>query len=197
MCTQDLEQISLVSEVGRKIVSEYDIKRMVFSSNSLRLLDIRGSYCHIWEPAVLVRKEASESTSVKVSEGVQVPKIDDVKAWDRNRDLSALAAHDSGEYLFAGREDGAVALFETRTGSISQELYQHAKFVGITTLAWSQKVSALASSDTSGRYIVRSINRDASRLWVVKDAVIDSRSAGTIEQMIFSSDGQISIGIIC
>lgn len=73
---------------------DYSIKGMAFSSNSLRILDIRGICCHVWEPAVLVRKEASDDISEMVSEGIQVARVEDIKVWGRNRKLSALAAPD-------------------------------------------------------------------------------------------------------
>lgn len=53
-----------------KIVAFDDpIRSLTFTSNSLRLLDKRGSTCNVWEPSVLVRSEQNDDESVSDAVG--------------------------------------------------------------------------------------------------------------------------------
>jgi len=60
----DFETLKLHCRIN---LDEHGIKALVFGADSRRLLDIRGSECRAWDPAVLLRQDVDEETSDIVS----------------------------------------------------------------------------------------------------------------------------------
>lgn len=137
-----------------KVVAFDDpIRRLTFSGNSLRLLDIRGSTCNVWEPSILVRSEQDEDESVSdvVSRSPGIVESEDME------DINQLTAMLPGPaVIFIGKEDGAVAVYDPGTGSQIQQLYRH-EHATVSTLSWSAAKNILASADFASKVIVTSL----------------------------------------
>jgi len=141
-----------------KIVAFDDpIRSLTFTSNSLRLLDIRGSTCNVWEPSVLVRSEQNDDESVSDAIGRNPVIVESEDAEDIVF-LTAMVPG-TGSSVFVGREDGNVALYDTATGAgkQGQVLYPHAAGAAVSAFSWSEAAATLASADLASNVIVTKI----------------------------------------
>lgn len=131
----------LVTGSGHGLIKIYDFKTMnllhqifqhqqaigaiAFNSNGNRFFEIKGSYCNIWEPSVLVRRSKSgEGTSLESSDHVPpLPDVNNAESDNEEETISFLAAHHESENVFCERENGAVAAHTTKPRKVAQELY--------------------------------------------------------------------------
>lgn len=171
---------------------EYDIKALVFASNSLRFFDIRGNNCNAWEPSVLVRKDSSDDCSSQPYSGEIPPSALFVhsKVWNEDRTITAVVDHHGGDLLFCGREDGSIALYEAKTGKVLHELCSHARMVAIRFLSWSLHEGILASTDTSSRFIARKVNQTVGDAWRAESPIFNNRASQAIVQILTSPSGK-------
>lgn len=65
----------------------------------------------------------------------------------------------SGSSIFVGKEDGAVAVYDTATGAGKQvqDLYHHSAGAAVSTFSWSEAAATLASADLASNVIVTKI----------------------------------------
>ncbi|TVY14338.1 Vegetative incompatibility protein HET-E-1 [Lachnellula arida] len=153
----DLESLTLIHKL---IASDQSIKSLAFSSDGLRFVDVRGSQCNIWEPSVLVHQNSRENDSV--SDTVpQDPTIVGIASLENLTDITALACHYSGDYVFCGKDNGTVALYSAATGTEIQVLYNHVLGTEINYLACQKNSDLIVSADASSRFMVwRIIKKD-------------------------------------
>lgn len=186
----DFETLRLMYRVT---ASDYNVNAIVFTNNNLRFFDIRNDHCNVWEPAVLVRQidtgdGQSENISEEISSG---PQITGAHLWDDDLTITAMIDHHEGDILFCGREDGSVAVFETKTGKQVQVLYSHAKNIAVSSLCWNQPESTLVSTDISGRFLARKISQASPGKWSAEKPLLDERSAKAIRQVLINPTGKL------
>ena len=171
---------------------DYNVRAVVFASNSLRFFDIRGDHCNAWEPSVLVRKDSSDECSSELySEEIHPFALTvHAKIWSEDHTITAIVDHHGGDFLFCGREDGSIALYEVKSGKVAHELYNHGKMVSISFLYWSPREGILASTDTASRFVVRKIDQITGGVWQAEDPILDSRVSHAIVQILISSSGK-------
>ncbi len=160
------------------------INKMVFSSDNLRFIDIRGRQCNVWGPAIMVRNEADEDHSDVVSTApreVQITEVDDLAY------IVAIACHRSTDSIFCGAEDGSINVFDSGTGRKVQELYCQTNGIAITLLALCEKNTLLASADLSGKVSVRKIVRQLNK-WKAETPLLSLKAEQAICQVILNSD---------
>ena len=134
------------------------VRSLAFSSDSLRFADIRGSHCHLWEPAVLVHDEVEEGSQSELSQGSTfVSRSRDGEESSQEAAICAVCFDDSGNYAFCGKLDGTVALFETQSATHRDVLYRHALNVRITCIAYHERGSFLMTADESGRILIHKL----------------------------------------
>lgn len=185
----DFETLQLMYRIT---AYDHDIRAIAFTSNSLRYFDIRGDHCNIWEPSVLIRKnyDGEEAESEPHSEEVQTSaQIVGATIWEDSLTITALVAHHRGEFVFAGRENGTVSVFETKTGTVVKELAGHIKDVSILHMDWNIKANLLASTDISGRFIVREVLNPSASVWESGLPLLSGRVSEAISQILISTDG--------
>lgn len=178
----------------------YDIKALVFSTDSLRFFDIRGPHCNVWEPTALVRKSTNDSTDNSMDDditryssnvsSVEPEHVPEEEDWAQNKTITALVSHHSGDFLFCAREDGSVFGYNARGGDIVQDLFHHDEHIAVSLLVWNPMESLLASTDLSGRFTVRKINIRRSERWDVAQPVIDRRSDHAIHDILIQPNGE-------
>jgi WD40 repeat protein len=185
----DFETLRLMYSITAE---DCHIRAIAFASNSLRFFDVGGSHCNVWEPSVLVRRvESDDDYSEACSEEVpNTAKLVGAKLWDDSLTITAIANHHDEKFVFCGRENGSVVLFDTKTGKPAQELYSHAKDVAVSLLEWNQQGCVLASADVSGRFTVRNITRGISGSWQARELMIDYRMDQAIRQILLSPSGK-------
>lgn len=188
----DFETLRLIHRIT---ASDYNVSAMVFASNNLRFFDIRNDHCNIWEPSVLVRQidssdTQSESVSAEIPGDLQVTGASLASIWDGEKTITAMIDHHLGHFVFCGREDGSIGLFQTDTGKQLQTLYHHARNTAISSLCWNQQENLLASTDISGRFLARKLTQTSSGQWTSSAPLLDQRSTQAISQLLISSSGK-------
>ncbi|KAL9120228.1 MAG: hypothetical protein Q9187_003215 [Circinaria calcarea] len=186
----DFETLRLMYRVA---ASDYNVNAIVFTNNNLRFFDIRNDHCNVWEPAVLVRQiESGDGQSENVSEEVPSgPQIRDAHLWDDDLTITVMVVHHNGDVLFCGREDGSVAVFETKTGKPVQVLHSHAKNIAVLSLCWNPVESILVSTDISGRFLARKVSPASPGKWTAEKPLLDERSAKAIRQVLMNPAGKL------
>ena len=185
----DFETLKLMY---RTSAYEYDIRAIVFASNSLRFFDIRGDHYNVWEPSVLVRRtDSGDDQSETFSEEIPTPaQFVGTRLWDDGATVTSCADHHEGQFMFCGRENGSIDVLEVKTGKVLQELCSHTNNVAIWLLAWNKQEGLLTSTDSSGRFLTRKVSRQTSGSWVANGPQVDSVSAEVISQIVVSPSGK-------
>jgi WD40 repeat protein len=161
---------------------KYDelVTGLAFSPDSTRFYDIRGEFCHVWEPDALVRAsdiEHDELSSYESSTSDTV-NTDPILSKDDTSQIpiTALALDSSGCYYCCGKEDGSVTIYTIPDGAKSRKVTAHSTSVSIVYIGWSQSTKYLVSADDSGRVIAKRLEppTTAKNRWAVF-AVFDIR----------------------
>lgn len=159
------------------------INKMVFSSDSLRFIDIRGPQCNVWGPSILIRNEPDEESSdvLSIAPGeVQITDADDVAF------IAAIEYHRSTDSIFCGAEDGSIDVFNASTGRKIQHLCIQTAGIAITFLALCEKNGLLASADLTGKVLVRKILKDRNK-WKVDEPILSLQVDQAIFQVVLNS----------
>ncbi|KAH0559298.1 hypothetical protein GP486_004190 [Trichoglossum hirsutum] len=185
----DFETLRLIYSITTE---DHYIRALAFASNSLRFFNIGGSHCNIWEPSVLVRRvEPEDNYSEPCSDDApNIAQVASSKLWDDSLTITAIVDHHSGDFVFCGRENGSVVVFDTKTGKPMQELYWQSKDIAVSLLDWNHQESVLASTDASGRFTARKVAREISGLWQVSEPLINDRADHAIRQILLSPNGK-------
>jgi WD40 repeat protein len=165
----DLETLTLMHKI---ISSDHSIRSLAFSVDGIRFIDIRGSQCNIWGPPILVHADHGETR--RISDTI----LEDPSVVGVNigavPEITALVCHSNGDYIFCGRDDGAIALFSSSDGKEAQILYNHAQGVAIKLLIWGSKSNTLVSADAASRFMIWRIMESKS-IVTVKGPLLDDR----------------------
>ncbi len=128
----------------------HGIKSLAFSGDSLQFVDIRGSQCNVWEPSVLVRQNADEEHSDSDAISTATKEISSATI-EELISITAIVSHPTMDFVFCGKDDGTVMLFESVHGKVQKELYSHVEDISVTLLRLGNNV--LVSADASSRLI--------------------------------------------
>lgn len=177
---------SILTSIYRIDAFEEGIKALAFSVNNLRFLDIRGSQCRVWEPAVLVRKDLEDETQSELSDPVQ-PSVKAVGMLEgeRKSDLTAIECHPSGEFVFCGKQDGSVAVYSTKDGKQIALLYHHTAGISVTSLAFGNLALVMVSADESGRVIIQRLKNIANE-WSATSILADVRFDHLVRRLLLN-----------
>lgn len=148
--------------------SNFYIKQLAFSRDNLHFCDIRGSQCNVWEPAVLLR----DSVGDDISEATSTSLIE-VVASDNKVKISAMVLQPHGEFVFCGKDDGSVSLYELKTGAQVRTLYRHKSLVRILT--WWPQSDIIMSIDVSNRIFTWNLKKSQKEGWVAEKMLFQSR----------------------
>ena len=137
----------------------------------------------------MIRTDPEETDSVSETAPLEATVVG-VSSNDDAKEITALACHVSGAYVFCGKEDGAVALYSTTTGKEVDVMYRHAQGIAIKALESGSKSNLIVSADASSRFLVWRLVTLSGSL-AVQGPIIDSRITGhSITQLHFSQDEQ-------
>lgn len=165
---------------------------MIFSSNSLRALDVRGKSCNAWEPTVLVRKSSMDDNSSDPEEYlVATPESPSqaVRPFDDSRVVTVITQTHDEKFFFCGREDGSVTIHHLKTGQVVLELKLHA--AEIRHLDFDHKKARLLSVDTSRRCVFTQLIPTPSKSAPLAQGenILDHRAQAAITQALVSPNG--------
>lgn len=169
-----------------RITSEEDnIRMVVFSSDSRRLLDIRGCQCRVWDPTVLVRQDVDEDYSDTVSVST-APQEYTEKSTDGVVLISSGVCHRSQNVFLSGKEDGSVYLHETRTGQQSHKLFGHADGAAVLYLYLDEDNQIVISVDHSSRVMAHRL-AIGQQGWEASKPLFDHREGVAVNQVLCNS----------
>ncbi|KAJ0121991.1 hypothetical protein J7T55_002502 [Diaporthe amygdali] len=181
---QLLYRINSLDEVASSIM---------FASNSLRLYDVRGRSCNVWEPSVLVRKSSMDDNSSEPEEfsGPLPEGIGDHSAHSLldTKTITVIAPAHDDHYHFCGREDGSVTIHDNRNGTVVLEIKLHS--VQICHLHFEARSSTLLSVDISSRCVMTRLERPSSGFqnWSQEACVMDHRAQASVTQSLMKPSG--------
>ncbi|KAL2024321.1 hypothetical protein VTK56DRAFT_8803 [Thermocarpiscus australiensis] len=134
---------------------EERIMGIVFASNSLRLFDLRGNTCNVWEPAVLIKKNLADDSSSEEADDYFTPSTNLVctRTFADSKAITVMAQAGDSNYVICGRDDGSITIHDVNSGKVCAELKFHARMVDIRHLEWNAQSSVLFSVDASLRCI--------------------------------------------
>ncbi|KAI9889610.1 MAG: hypothetical protein M1814_005118 [Vezdaea aestivalis] len=159
--------------------ADCSIRALSFSTDNLRFLDVRGTQCNVWEPAVLGLAKQDESSTEQadwqpIIKGME---NDDV-------DITSIQIEDSGKFFFVGRSDGSLSLYDMGSGQQRKVLYRHNHQTSVISTLWGSQKKLVATSDTACRFIVCTLIPDEEFGWKVLNKLIDRRADSKVLQIL-------------
>ena len=167
------------------------IRGFAFSADGLRIFDVRGDQCNIWEPPALVRRnEMNDESSIASSDGASTiaPPTVYAKLNQDGRSITTLTALSQYDAMFCGREDGSVAVYSSLTGHLVQELLSHACDIAVKCLHISLSGKLLVSVDVSGRVLACNLSIQKGPRVTEAWLVLDRGAPDVVEQILISDD---------
>ena len=178
----DFESLSLLYHVLSPATS---FRMINFVSDGSSVVDVIDSGMRIWIPAALVRKNIEEDQSIS-DDALHLAATEGEYETRRVSKITALCAHHSLPIVFAGKHNGQVIAFDTKTGQQIAVLYTHPHSAYVSWLAVSQN-NMMASSDVNCIIKVWNLKPALSpaHLYTYSAAHIKGR----IKQLCFSARG--------
>lgn len=173
---------------------QFQIPGLVFSSDNLRLFDIRGQCCNVWEPLVLIPRGGSDDSSSE-PHSEEVANNDTVASrahfFQWGEAITAIESAFDGIALFVGCQDGTIDICDSATGEIVDKLKLHDSHAPIQQVDWNDKEKTLFSIDISGRCILTKVEFDPRKRTQIRVTKrLDHREqAGCPFQAILSPQG--------
>ncbi|KAI9718673.1 MAG: hypothetical protein M1828_006608 [Chrysothrix sp. TS-e1954] len=166
------------------------VRDLAFSPDAHRILDARGSTCHIWEPDVLAYYNEVDRGDAQVSLGEASTGAEAAIAdTDHGQSqVTTIVCDDKDLYYCCGRDDGSVSIHAMIDGHRLRKLYSHDDFTAVVTLTWSSSLKFIISGDDSGRVIAKRL-RFKDQRWAVYP-LFDFGMESWIQQILFSRDEQ-------
>ncbi|KAI1137581.1 NACHT and WD domain protein [Hypoxylon sp. FL0543] len=184
----DFESLSLLYRVLSPASS---LRLLSFTSDGLSVVDATHYDMRIWSPAVLVRKNVRKNVDEDQSpvDGVlQLATIEGQYEALRKSRITALCAHPSLAFVFAGKYTGQVIAFNTQTGQQVSVLYSHSPSDFVTQIAVSEK-DYIASSDADCVLQVWKLATSQPAIPTCDFLLLRASLSAPIRQLCFSTDG--------
>jgi WD40 repeat protein/pimeloyl-ACP methyl ester carboxylesterase len=178
----DFETLRLLYRI---VAADQPIRSMSFSTDGMRLLDVRGTHSNVWEPSVLVRANATESESVSDTYPVNPKTVGSRELYEKG-DITAVAPHPTENVIFGGIDDGSVFIYDSTTGDQIKILCRHKVGVSISHIAFGNKSNILVTADTSARVLMWKISKNDGKLQC-DEPYLDHRFPATISQLLLNS----------
>ena len=178
----DFESLSLLYHVLSPATS---FRILNFVSDGSSVIDVIDAGMRIWNPAALVRKNIEEDQSIS-DDALHLAATEGEYEKRRVSKITALCAHHSLPIVFAGKHNGQVIAFDTKTGQHIAVLYTHPHGAYVSWLAVSQN-GIMASSDVNCVIKVWNLKPALSPTHLYTYSAVHIK--GRIKQLCFSARG--------
>lgn len=177
----DFETLTLLHQIKSGLD---EIRTLAFTSDNSRLVDLRDSKINIWEPTALVRKSVLEDASM--SDALPLP----ASVVGENEEiitLTAMCYGTNGDFIFAGRSDGSVAVYTTASGTVQSIIVTHAGNLFVSTIAFRNNI--IATADAGGRILVHTFHVTSDNRTITPALILDIRQSEPVQSLVVSEDG--------
>jgi WD40 repeat protein len=160
------------------------VKALGFTSDSLRLVELRASQCTIWEPSELLRQD-DDGGSADAGPNESAP----LEVGYENREFSeitALASLRSSPLAFCGKADGTVHVLDTKSVSKERMLFEQTRNCPVFLLNFDTEGNLLTCRDAASAVTVRRLSQRARGDWEVSPPLFDSRPSSPVVQVLTS-----------
>lgn len=170
---------------------DYEVKSLAFSGDGLRLYDIRDHKSKVWEPAALVRKNLNEESTIGEPVSIADP-APSVGSYGETVVVTALLTLADPDIIIVGKDDGAVCIYDSKTGQNRGVLYKHSKDVLVTHLGWDASHSRVVSIDAASKVLVWDVVQDHLNkgAWKATSLAYNLHADSTVRQVAFMSGGR-------
>lgn len=175
----NLETLHLVYRIGSV---EPGLQDLTFSLDGLRLLDIRGSRCRVWDLTDLVIATTDEESG-RAADDPNITQWITSGTSENSILITSIACDDIGELFFVGKEDGSVHAYAIDSGLHTGELFHHARGVSISFLRFEAESQTLISVDSSSRTMIRKLIRRDHYL-LATQVLFDYRTHVAVKQVV-------------
>lgn len=157
---------------------------LAISPDGRRIYDLRGAFCNIWEPNVLIRlaeiDEKGSETSSNMGSSTQVSLVSEASA-EMPEPITALAVSPRTSSYCVGDDVGVLRLCR-ESGNELEQMSQ--SFMPVDLIAWSHDEKRLISADLSGRISVRTMDMENSNK--PSRLLFEANAADDIHQLLIS-----------
>ena len=157
---------------------------LVIIPDGRRIYDLRGAFCNIWEPNVLIRlaetDEKGSETSSNMGSSTQVSLVSEASA-EMPEPITALAVSPQTSSYCVGDDVGALRL-RRQGGNEIEQMSQ--SFMPVDCIAWSRDEKRLVSADLSRRTSARSMDMENPNK--PSQLVFETDAAEDIQQLLIS-----------
>ncbi|KAL5413298.1 hypothetical protein PMIN04_009503 [Paraphaeosphaeria minitans] len=140
---------------------------LAFTSDSLRIVDAKGTQANVWEPLILMGQDSDSHASEPSDSVHQI--LDDVQdsISDQSTDITTLYCCEQSGIAFCGRDNGRVDTCNLDDPeNTMRNLYKHkGSFTSVTSIDWTYRARTAASADSSGTFRVMKITTGSRREW--------------------------------
>ena len=165
---------------------------MIFASNSLRLYDVRGRSCNVWEPSVLFRKSFTDDNSTDPEDpepAMPEPEDSVHQVFDDSKTITVITPASDDKLVFCGRDDGTITVHEIKSGKKLTEVKLHS--TPIQYIEWNNSARLLVTADASSRCRATRLppQLKTSSPPGATEAIFNRRTPLAISQIIIRPDG--------
>ncbi|KAK8090906.1 hypothetical protein PG994_000411 [Apiospora phragmitis] len=130
------------------------IRALAFTLDNLRLIEIRGGQCRVWEPSILLRQDADDGGSdISMTTAPLEVEYQPTRALD----ITAMAIVHSAPPVFCGKEDGTVHIYGISFVPKQHELFVQTRSCPIILLHYDFTNNLLTCRDAATRMTTRKI----------------------------------------
>ncbi|OIW24417.1 hypothetical protein CONLIGDRAFT_97007 [Coniochaeta ligniaria NRRL 30616] len=163
-------------------------KSLAFTQDGQRLIDVRAPQCRVWQPTVLLRQDdINEEISDTVSFLSSPPEVE-YRPLDAVSITSILCVKPrgaSGSFVFCGKEDGSLHVYDISVAHQSQEIFTQTANTPITEIYFDDDTGTLTCGDQVGRVTSRKVSRSQSQ-WEVAEPHAHVKLDSKIVQVLSS-----------
>lgn len=106
------------------------------------------------------------------------------RLFEDEHSITTITQVMKGDFIFCGREDGYIELYDTGTGKMLKQFLLHKRLVPICLLEWNEEKSILVSVDASSRFILTQFSTTTSGIWQEAGMLLEGRASEVILQVL-------------
>lgn len=161
---------------------------LAFSSDNLRLFEIRGPCCNVWEPLALASHSLYDVSSELQAEEFVLEESVASRTCSFHWESIAAIQPTERNLIFVGRNDGIIDILAESTGNSIKKLQLHGSRTPIKHMDWNESKNILLSVDRSCHCIVTRLSFDNEDGAPHASVLLDHRDRSVTTQALLSPD---------